>query len=110
MQDAVSREVWSLLEGVVAGTRELLPLGALSVPLRNHYTAEISPEGVAAATARVGEVRSAAPEVVVPDIVPPPAQSAPGTEAPPAETAPGAGTPPAEPAPGAGGNAPGGPD
>ena len=110
MQDAVSREVWSLLEGVVAGTRELLPLGALSVPLRNHYTAEISPEGVAAATARVGEVRSAAPEVVVPDIVPPPAQSAPGTEAPPAETAPGAGTPPAEPAPGAGGDAPGGPD
>jgi len=105
-RDAVTREVWSLLEGVVAGTRELLPLGALSVPLRNHYGAEISPTGVAAATARVAELRTATPEVVVPDIVPAPGQSAPAAETPPVESAPGAGTPPAEPTPEASGATP----
>jgi hypothetical protein len=104
LEDAVAREVWSLLEGVVAGERELLPLGALSVPLRNHYGAELSPEGVSAATARVAEIRAAEPEVVVPDIVPPGGDSA--GAAPPTEGAPGQGTPPAEPTPPSGGAAP----
>jgi parvulin-like peptidyl-prolyl isomerase len=98
MRAAISREVWSLLEGVVAGEKELLPLGPLSVPIRNHYGAQIFPAGVAAGAARVAELRTAQAEVVVPDIVAPPT-SVPPAQAPSVEPAPSGGTPPAEPPP-----------
>jgi len=58
LRNAVSREVMDFLQRVVRGEQDLVPLGALSIPLRNTYNAEFSTEAIPRVVSRVEEIRS----------------------------------------------------
>jgi hypothetical protein len=90
MQGAVTREVMAFLARVVAAEQDLLPLGALSVPVRNHYSAEISQDAIQRVVTRIDEERRTAEAggTAPAEMTPPPA--APPTNPEPAP-APGAG-------------------
>jgi hypothetical protein len=55
--DGISRAVTALLGGIVSGAREVVPLGAISVIVRDEYRHGIEPVGVDATVARIGEIR-----------------------------------------------------
>lgn len=55
--DGVSRAVDALLGGIVSGARELVPLGPISVVVRDEYRHGIEDVGVEATVTRIGEIR-----------------------------------------------------
>lgn len=95
MRQTVAREVRALLDRVVAGEENLIPLSGLSVPLRSHYGWEISEDAILDAVARIDQERIASGSSGLPA---PTLPGAPPVEAPgapePATPEPGAGAPP----------------
>jgi parvulin-like peptidyl-prolyl isomerase len=55
--DGASRAVRAIVGGIVAGQREVVPLGPIAYVLREHYRNGVSEVGVRAAVARVDEIR-----------------------------------------------------
>lgn len=60
LEEAVEREVRGLMERLVQGEQDVVPLGPLSVPLREHYGMRISAENAERASGRVAELRAEA--------------------------------------------------
>jgi len=59
--DGVTRAVRAILEGIITGNREVVPLGPISFILRDQYRNVVADAGVTTAVTRLGEIRGPAP-------------------------------------------------
>jgi len=76
LREAIHREVTDFLARVAQGTQDLIPMGELAVPLRNHYSGEVFEDAIPRVVARIDEMRvgTGTPDAFLP---PPTAPGAP---------------------------------
>lgn len=86
--DAVERKVMALLDGILRGESNLIPLGPVTFALRDEHGAEIHERAIPAVVERIEELRPAGAQPGMPGTTPPPPPA--GDATPPA----GGGTPP----------------
>jgi hypothetical protein len=101
-EEARDRRISEILQQMLSGGRDVTPLGSFSFVLRDRYSSEVYPQGVARVMQRIAAIRpdtgaaGAAPPAGLPPTGTPPA-GAPPAGAPPATVPPGGAAPPAPP-------------
>lgn len=58
LQQAIDREVKALMDRLVRGEQELIPVGTMGIPLRNRWSASVSQPALARTVSRINELRA----------------------------------------------------